>query len=72
MKNYNSFLYERLYDVETVLNDSFSYYNLEKKCYGIIKIKKGKIFKDDERVKGIKAAHKEIIEIRRLKRKKKL
>ena len=26
--NYNSFLYERLYDIENILNDSFSYYNL--------------------------------------------
>ena len=40
--NYNSFLYERLYDIENILNDSFSYYNLEKNVMVLFKSKKVK------------------------------
>lgn len=65
--NYNSFLFERLYDLDNMHKDSFSYYNVEKKCFGIIEIKDGKIFKDGKQVKGIKAAHKEITQIRNIK-----
>jgi len=64
---YKSDLFERLYDLDNILNETFQYYNVEKNCFGTIKISKGKITKDGKRVNGMKAAYKEITQIRRLK-----
>ncbi len=64
---YTSFLFERLYDLDNILNDSFSYFNVEKECFGIIEIKNKKIFKDGKRMTGIKASYKEITQIRNIK-----
>ena len=64
---YNSFLFERLYDLDNILKDSFTYYNVEKKVFGNITIKNGNIIKDNKIVPDKKAAYKEIIQIRNIK-----
>lgn len=67
---YKSDLFERLYDLNNILNDTFQYYNVEKNCFGTIKTSNGKIIKDGKRVNVRKAAYKEITQIRRMKQSK--
>lgn len=67
---YKSNLFERLYDLDNILNETFQYYNVEKNCFGTINTSKGKIIKDGKRVTGMKAAYKEISQIRRLEQSK--
>ena len=65
--SYKSFLFERLYDMDNILNSTFSYYNVEKHFFGTISYRKKKVFKDDEYVPKLKATYKEITQIRKIK-----
>ena len=40
-QKYESYLFERLYDLDNILNNSFSYFNVEEQRFGIIEIKNG-------------------------------
>lgn len=56
-----------MYDLDNILNDSFSYFNIEEQRFGIIKIKNGNVYKDDKIKEKRTATYKEITMIRKIK-----
>ena len=62
---FNSYLFERLYDLDNIRSKIFSYYDVEKKKLGKIKVAANSIFKDGKRMENRKATSKEVREIRR-------
>lgn len=61
---YKQHLIERIYDVNHITEDAFTYFSIENKKYGEINIENNKIFQDGKSVKGIKKCNNEIKLIR--------
>ena len=62
---FESYLFERLYDLKKIWNDSFSYYDVERQKLGHITVTQNSILKNGQIVKWHKATAKEVQEIRR-------
>lgn len=62
--DYNSYLFERLYDLNTVLTTSIKYYNVEKKLFDVITEVNNQFFKKEKLIEPKKASYKEIKLIR--------
>jgi hypothetical protein len=63
---FNQCLIERIYDIGHISEETFSYFSVENKKYGIINIKNNNIFQDGKIVKGIKKCNQEIKLIREI------
>jgi hypothetical protein len=63
---YNQRLVERIYDMNHIFDNTFSYFSIQNKKYGLINIKNNKIFRDGKIITDIKKCSQEIKLIRKL------
>lgn len=63
---FNQHLIERIYDLDNITKNSFSYYSIENRNYGTIRINGNKIFRDGKIIEGRKKCNDEIKIIRNI------